>query len=197
MFRWGASAYALLSILVCAGSWAWFERLPLSHPEPWLGLREVVGHLLSLLLGTAFAAALVITSRLAVLRFGWARRLHLEFRPIARQLDTTSIVLLAALSAVGEELFFRGLLQPFVGLIPQAVLFGLLHQLRGPSRWVWVTWAGVVGLGLGVLFQLTGSLLGPVVAHALVNGFNLTYIKHHDPLASRRSLGGLLDRKPS
>jgi membrane protease YdiL (CAAX protease family) len=44
-----------------------------------------------------------------------------------------------------------------------------------------VAWAFAVGLALGALFEGTGSLLGPLAAHALVNGVNLTFLKHHDP----------------
>jgi membrane protease YdiL (CAAX protease family) len=118
-----------------------------------------------------------------VQRFEWARRLHLELRPFAQGLDLAGIVVLALLSAAGEELLFRGLLQPWMGLWPQALLFGLVHQMPGPSRWIWVSWALLVGLALGALFEVTGSLLGPIAAHALVNGLNLNYLKHHAPTA--------------
>jgi hypothetical protein len=104
------------------------------------------------------------------------------------------VLVLAVLSAVGEEMLFRGLLQPYVGLGLQAVLFGLLHQMPGPSRWVWVAWAALVGFGLGAIFELTGSLAGPVVAHAVVNGMNLSFLKHHD-VQPRQAVGGLLDRR--
>jgi hypothetical protein len=52
-----------------------------------------------------------------------------------------------------------------------------------------------MGLMLGAMFQLTGSLVGPLVAHALINGFNLQYLREHDPEPPRRSLGGLLGDK--
>lgn len=196
MFRWGALAYALLSALVLAGCWLWLDRSPFTHPEPWMELSPTVGALYSLLLGAVYGGLLVIASRISVGRFRWAQRLHQEFRPVARQLSAVGVVTLAVLSALGEELLFRGLLQPVVGLLPQALLFGLLHQMRGPSRWVWVIWAGTVGLGLGALFSLTGSLLGPIAAHALVNGLNLSYLKAHD-VQPARGVGGLLDRHPS
>src|SRR5690606_27765149 len=107
------------------------------------------------------------------------------------QLSPAGVIVLAGLSAIGEELLFRGLLQPAVGLLPQALLFGIVHQMRGPSRWVWVTWATVVGLGLGIIFQLTGAIVGPIVAHAIVNGLNLSYLKHHD-VGAQHSVGGLM-----
>ena len=135
---------------------------------------------------------MVVSTRVMVQRFEWARRLHRELRPFARSMSLTGIVVLALLSAFGEELLFRGLLQPWLGLVPQALLFGFLHQVRGPSRWVWAAWATAVGLVLGAIFQLSGSLIGPIAAHALINGINLAFLKSHDPEPQRRSLGGLL-----
>jgi membrane protease YdiL (CAAX protease family) len=108
-------------------------------------------------------------------------------------LSSLGVVGLALLSAVGEELLFRGVLQPGIGLLGQAALFGLLHQMPGPSRWVWSLWATLVGLLLGAAFELTGTLTGPIVAHALVNGLNLSYLKQTD-LVPERALGGLLRR---
>ena len=67
--------------------------------------------------------------------------------------------------------------------------------MKGPSRWAWVGWATVVGLLFGVVFVSTGSLLGPIAAHALINGFNLNYLQNHDPAPSRRGLGGLLGHR--
>jgi hypothetical protein len=46
----------------------------------------------------------------------------------------------------------------------------------------------------GVVFAATGSLLGPIVAHAVINGFNLNYLQNH-PEVSRRGLGGLLGHR--
>jgi uncharacterized protein len=188
MIGWGrfAGAYALMGGVALALIGA--IGTPLLHPEPRLvferwSLDEGSAHLWSLLGGIAFGAFVVISSRLAVQRFDWARRLHLELRPFAQGLDLTGIVVLALLSSAGEELLFRGLLQPWMGLWPQALLFGLVHQMPGPSRWIWVTWALLVGLALGALFEVTGSLLGPLAAHALVNGLNLHYLKHHAPEA--------------
>ena len=195
MLRWGAMAYAILAIAVSAACLFWRGELPLTHPEPWLPLSTAGAHAYSALLGAAFGMSVVFASRVSVARYRWARRLHRELRPVASQLTVGNMLLLAVLSAIGEELLFRGALQPEVGLLGQAAIFGLLHQLSGPSRWVWVTWAAAVGLALGSLFQLTGSLLGPILAHALINGLNLAYLKHHDPEPSRDSIGGLLDRE--
>lgn len=181
MIRWGrfAGAYALVGGVALALIWP--RGTPLMHPEPRLLLDAGSAHWLSLCIGLVFGAVLIVVSRITVQRFDWARRLHLELRPLAQGLPLSGILVLAALSSAGEELLFRGLFQPWIGLWPQAILFGLLHQLPGPSRWIWVSWAFLVGLALGALFEVTGSLLGPLAAHALVNGVNLSFLKHHDP----------------
>ena len=96
------------------------------------------------------------------------------------------IFLLAGLSSLGEEVLFRGLMTPTLGVLGSSVLFGLLHQVRGPSRWVWIIWATAVGLVLGTIFAATGSLVGPLLAHAVVNAVNLGYLRDHDPDAVDR-----------
>ncbi len=197
MIRWGrfAAAYAFLGVCAAVIAVVWRSGSPFVYPSPWLRLDSPASHSYSFLLGLAFGAVVALGTRVLVPRFAWARGLHQELRPIARGISGTGIVVVALLSALGEELLFRGLLQPWLGLIPQALLFGVMHQVRGRSRWVWVGWATLVGLALGAIFQLTGSLLGPLVAHALINGLNLRYLKTHDPEPPRRSLGGLLGQR--
>jgi CAAX protease family protein len=194
MLRWQtvAVAYALLGSLAAGLAVALRDGSPFSHPAPWLSLEEPLRFGASLLLGVAFAVVLVVSTRVAVERWQWARRLHTDLRPVARNLTRPSIVIIAVLSSLGEELFFRGFLTPFLGgVVLQAVLFGLAHQVPGPSRWVWVSWACLVGLGFGAIFALTGSLVGPIAAHAIVNGYNLTFLRNHDPAPKERRLGGL------
>lgn len=193
MARWGrfAAAYACMALFAVAVAWWTRGALPFTAPAPWLALEPPLDHLYSLALGAAFGSLLAILTRYAVPRFSWARNLHRELRPLARDLSPLGIVALAAMSSLGEELLFRGLLQPWLGLWLQALLFGVLHQLGGPSRWVWAGWAALVGLALGAIFALTGSLAGPLLAHALINGLNLSYLRSYDT-EPRRALGGLL-----
>ncbi|MCK6531404.1 MAG: CPBP family intramembrane metalloprotease [Polyangiaceae bacterium] len=194
MLRWGrfALAYAFLGVLSAVVAVVLRSGSPFAHPTPLLTLADPARHTYSVMMGLTVGALIVLSTRVTVARFEWARRLHSELRPIARVMTTQGIVVLALLSALGEELLFRGLLQPWVGIILQALAFGFLHQVRGPSRYVWMTWATAVGLVLGAIFQVTGSLFGPIAAHALVNGLNLAYLKNHDPTPARRALGGLL-----
>ena len=165
------------NLLLCTPWHAWESR----------GLAHVV----SALLGLAFAALVVSATRLLVRTQPWATALHEDLRPFARALGAHAVVPVAIASAVGEEALFRGALVPALGLVGSSVLFGALHQLRGRSRFTWVLFAALVGLALAAMFRFTGSLVGPVVAHAVINGANLRFLLAHD---TRRApqLGGLL-----
>lgn len=83
------------------------------------------------------------------------------------------LVLVSAFSGVGEEALFRGALQPEIGLVAASLLFGVAHV--GPDRryLVWTLWAVGAGFLFGALYQWTGGLLAPTVAHAAHNAATL------------------------
>jgi len=193
MIRWTAVAgiYGLVGLTAGAGAFVWHGNA-IAHPAPWLNLPPLAAHGYSAVLGLTLGLLVVWTTRVLMDRAPWARVLHAELRPLAQGLPGVAIVVLALLSSLGEELLFRSLLQPATNLGVQAVLFGLLHQLPGRARWIWVAWATIMGALLGGLFSLTGSLTGPVLAHALINGMNLRFLQTHDMAPPRRSLGGIL-----
>jgi membrane protease YdiL (CAAX protease family) len=78
---------------------------------------------------------------------------------------TRDYVAVALLAALGEELFFRGALQQLIGLVPAAVVFGLLHATAVAH----VILATLLGLWLGLLCQWSGSLWPPIVAHLVLD----------------------------
>jgi len=198
MLRWGRIAFTYLAASAGAVTIAllWRGSSPFVYPDPWLALPVYVSHVYSAVIGLAFGGLVALSTRVFVTRFGWARNLHRELRPVARDLSAGGIAAVALLSAFGEELLFRGLLQPWLGFWLQALVFGVVHaQLRGPSRWAWVAWATIMGFAFGAIYALTGSLAGPIAAHALINWLNLGYLKSHDPEPRRRALGGLLGQR--
>lgn len=162
----------------------------LLHPRPLLdrallgwGLAPPTGPVrasLSAAFGVGLAFVVVLFTRWSVANTNWARALHHELQPVARRFDKAEIWWLAIFSSVGEELFFRSFLTSTLGVLPATLLFGLLHQVKGTARWIWVAWAFVVGLLLALVFVTTGSILGPIVAHALVNGTNLGFLRSHE-----------------
>jgi membrane protease YdiL (CAAX protease family) len=144
---------------------------------------------LSPLIGLAVGLLVVFLSRFAVHRFDWARRLHGDFRSILGPLTGREILVLALASSVGEELLFRGALQPMIGVWMQALVFALLHIGPGVRFLPWTASAFGVGLLFGWLFQFTGDLGGPVVAHFAINYMNLHFIARFDIPESREPRG--------
>lgn len=162
--------------------------------DGWLGAKGAAGLLLSLGLGVLLGAATILSTRVLVRRFRWARALHYALRPTVHGAGDAGLWLVAVASATGEELLFRGLLVPIAGVALSSLVFGALHQIRGQARWGWMAWATVMGLLFGSVFAATGSLAGPVVAHAAINLHNLRFLRDNDPRPRRGSLGGLLKR---
>lgn len=181
--------YALLAATACGLSIALLHRSPVAHPDPWLTLSPFAAVSLSCLMGVVGALVLVVATRVLVGKWSWARALHQELRPIALMLTPGQIALVACLSSVGEELFFRGLLSPLIGILLSTAIFGIVHQVRGPSRWVWSAWALFGGLVFAAIYSLTGSLLGSVIAHALANATNLHFMRDVDFEASEAPAG--------
>jgi membrane protease YdiL (CAAX protease family) len=90
-------------------------------------------------------------------------------------------ILLAATAMVAapmmEELVFRGLLlpvlsrngqKPFCGIVLSSLLFAVLHQHAGAL----LPLLGI-GIGCSVGYLVTGSLLTPIVMHAMFNAISL------------------------
>lgn len=76
--------------------------------------------------------------------------------------------LLACLSGLSEELFFRGVIQHYWGVIPASLLFGLVH-IPAPQFWPYGLWAACMGLGFGGVYLWQDSLLLCVLIHGLNN----------------------------
>lgn len=156
--------YGLLT--VAAATWCGLRGIPL----PVFGPNPAAGLLLGLLTAAATVSSALVAYRLIPL----LRRLADELAPnLVDGTDTAGLVLLAVFSGVGEEAFFRGAVQQEFGIVIASVVFGLAHI--GPDRryLFWTAWAVLAGFVFGVLFEATGGLLAPVVAHATHNAITL------------------------
>ena len=101
-------------------------------------------------------------------------------------LGIISIVVLAPLV---EELLFRGAIQghlmrkwkmPYLGIVVSSLIFGVVHG--NPAL---IPFAFVVGIALGWVYYLTGSLLPGVLMHFINNGSSvLLYTLSGDPDAT-------------
>ena len=162
--------------------------------EGWIASRGAASVVLSLGLGVCLGAFTIAASQIVARRAAWGRALHAALRPAVHGAGDGALLALGVASAAGEELLFRGLLMPILGLGLSSVVFGVLHQVRGPGRWGWMPWATLMGFLFGVVFLATGSLLGAIAAHAAINLVNLRFVRDNDPAPRRRALGGLLRR---
>jgi len=124
-------------------------------------------------IGVAVGVAVVLASELATRLTGWGDALARELASAIGPVSVPDAILLAMASGLGEELFFRGALQPRVGLVVASLAFGAMHFVPRREMWPWTGFALVVGLLFGVMFEWTGSIVAPVVAHTVVNGINL------------------------
>ena len=120
------------------------------------------------------AVAITITSSIIYRLWPDYRRsadMYLEL--VIKPLMWTDLIWLGLLPGLSEELLFRGVMLPALGLNIAAValssvLFGVLH-LSGAGQWPYVVWATIVGFALGYCALITGNLLVPVVAHIITN----------------------------
>lgn len=166
--------YASLTAVALVVMWM---RDGLTSLAPGLAIN---GWLQALGAGVGTGLAMVGASRLASSHLRWAARLAEEFRHLIGPLGARRALAVALLSGIGEEVLFRGVLQPAIGLWLAAAVFAALHI--GPSlRFLpWTAMAFVAGAAFGGLFLWTGNLVAPIVAHATVNFLNLRYLAKSD-----------------
>lgn len=107
------------------------------------------------------------------------RQLHAALRPAGPADALLSIAAIALFPAICEEIVFRGAVLPSLvrrlgaagAVIVSALLFGLIHldAAPGASALFRIPFAVFVGAGLGALRLLSGSLVAPILAHAVLN----------------------------
>jgi membrane protease YdiL (CAAX protease family) len=100
--------------------------------------------------------------------------------PLFAPLGPRVAVFVGLSAGVGEELFFRGLLQPLVGVTLASLLFGLAH-VAGRGMVGFGIWATLMGAALGGLAVATGGLIAPMIAHGAYDALALTYIRRTAP----------------
>lgn len=104
---------------------------------------------------------------------GYQRSADYYLELVLKPLLWPDLIWLGLLPGLSEELLFRGVMLPavglnWVGLLGSSFCFGILH-LSGPQQWPYAVWATTVGLLLGYSALETGNLLVPIVAHITTN----------------------------
>lgn len=164
---------------------AWLTGL-----RPWATLEPTAAALAAGVLATAVLIAGLALA--AVVRPAWFRETEALVRPLIeavfRNRGPAAVIVVSALAGVGEELLFRGVLQaglagltgPWPAVALAGLAFGLAHSL---SRAYFIL-ATAMGLYLGALYHLSGSLFVPVAVHALYDALAIAY------MLCRRADGG-------
>lgn len=156
-------------------------QAPFKHFAASGGTQLLLGQkpLEGLLAGSFCGALLALLGFFLISRTHWGKMLNRVVRSLLGSLHPVDALLLALLSASAEELLFRGLLLPYMGIAGSTALFGLAHFVPRRSLWPWSVWAALVGLGLAFLANRTGGLLAPFLVHFIINGASLVTITRH------------------
>lgn len=105
------------------------------------------------------------------------------FQQHMSHLKLWQLAVIATLAGVGEELFFRGLIQlglsdglgvsVWIAIFVASLIFGLAHAVTK----TYFILAFIISLYLGFLFYHTGNLLVPVAIHALYDFVIFLYVR--------------------
>lgn len=106
----------------------------------------------------------------------WGRKLDTMFSRVLTPLSYFQIIVISLLSGLVEEWLFRGVLLSHFGLVLSSFLFGLCHLIPQPKLWVWSFWSFAMGILLGLVMQLSGSLWLCASIHAGVNALLILYL---------------------
>jgi len=162
--------------------------------------RAALAGVVAFLLITPIVASLSIALNALLVSLGQPRTpdaAHQTLAILAERRDPTLTALtlahVALLVPIAEEFIWRGMVQPGIrsalgawpGIAITTLLFTLIHwgALAPEGRVVGLSMLVALALGLGILRERTGSVIAPIVVHALFNALNvaLTLLKSPAP----------------
>lgn len=160
-----AMGVTALVLLLIARFWLFFDTVSL------LPLQFTLSHALQ---GIAIGGGITLSS--AVIYELWPTyRKSADFylRFVLAPLAWHDLIWMGLLPGLSEELLFRGVMLPAIGLnwfgiLVSGLSFGVLH-LSSLQQWTYVIWATVIGLVLAISAVATGNLLVPILAHIVTN----------------------------
>ena len=168
--------WLLYGLMMVGAWWVWVPLgLPGSRPA-WLALGWGMA-VATFLIGITVGASRWLTTKTQ-----WGRRMEEALAEALPLLNQRQVLILAMLSSVGEEIVFRGVLQPRLGLWVATLLFGLLHVPLKRVLLPWTLFALLMGLVLGLLTEWSGHLWPAIWLHFGVNYLNLGSMSRRHPL---------------
>ena len=127
-------------------------------------------------LGIGIALGFGLTGLSSIVYAVWATYRESADFYLAMVLDPLAmpdLIWLGILPGLSEELLFRGVMLPSLGLDPIGIMlsslcFGVLH-MTNLQQWPYAVWATLVGMLLAFTMVETGNLFIPIVAHVTTN----------------------------
>lgn len=137
--------------------------------KPWW-LQITVGVISGLIIAV-LAQKLISSPILSKVNVQYARMLG-NFR-----LSWSEILFISMCAGVGEELLFRGAIQPLLGVVLTSMIFVAIHGYINPYNWrlsVYGLYMTLAIIGLGIINDYFG-LIAPIIAHTIID----VYLLHH------------------
>jgi uncharacterized protein len=127
-------------------------------------------------LGFGIALGFGLTGLSAIIYAAWATyRESADFylAMVLKPLTVPDLIWLGILPGLSEELLFRGVMLPALGLdsigiLMSSICFGVLHMTNA-KQWPYAVWATLIGIILAFTTVETGNLFIPIVAHVTTN----------------------------
>ena len=95
------------------------------------------------------------------------------------QLSFSEVLLISLSAGVGEEILFRGSIQPFLGVAVTSVLFVAVHGYLNPKDWRLSVYGVFMTIGIAWLGYLaeTQGLLSAIIGHTIIDVYLLIYLQ--------------------
>jgi uncharacterized protein len=125
-----------------------------------------------LLVGVVFGLASAFSAR-SIASSRWMSKVSSHYSQLLGNLHLTrsDIWLISVCAGIGEELLFRGALQPLLGIVPTSIIFVAIHGYLNPSRGRLI----VYGLFMTVIISIMGfmtifwGIIPAIIAHTLID----------------------------
>lgn len=174
---WVQNIFAFVVMGLVPFVWVWRTRVGgWSGALDYLGLRRpLVGMGLGVL---ALLAIYVVVSIISIILSRLAPGLleNPQVEALGLVLSWPLVIVTAVVAGVAEEILFRGVLQKWVGLWGQALLFGLVHASYATALQVVLPF--LIGLGFGYMVRRGWPLWAPITAHFLFDLVALSVTKY-------------------
>jgi membrane protease YdiL (CAAX protease family) len=161
--RMSSISYAAMTFVGFEICWWWHQNVQTLFASP------IARPLDALLITVSGIGFLILGQKLMETHLPSYRYFRQTLAGLLGQFSLAESFWLAFCSAVGEEVLFRGAIQPFLGVWFTSLLFGALHLDPEGGVSSWTLWAMVAGLIMGGSVLAIGSIWPAIAIHFLVN----------------------------